>query len=357
MNQSQHEHGSPEVSVLIPTRGRADKVAACVAALGNQSLDPDRYEVLVGLDGPDPESERAITRAWTGPSDRLVVRAFERSWQAVVRNGLLEEVRGSTIVFLNDDVIPDPDLLRAHVKAQHEAWREGGAAIVVGDSPWVVHEPDRLFDRLIRETSMVFFYDRMNEPGARADRWRDWGFRHAWMLNLSVPVALVREAGGIGTFEGGYGYEDDELAWRLGRRFGTPVLYRPEAKVAHDHRMDPGDYLGREFRLGYSAWGFAASAPDCARAMFGCDVRSDERIDYWRRFVEHEEATARRLVEAFLGLADLPASCVGGADAPQVIGLIYQQHLLLKRWVWRRGLLAAADGVAWQDGQATLLAA
>src|SRR5690606_7562160 len=138
--------------------------------------------------------------------------------------------------------------LAAHVAAHEEADRElGRPAMVVGAAPWKVHAPDRLFDRLLRETSMVFFYDRMNTPEARADRWRDWGFRHAWGLNVSARTDLVRDAGGMSVFPTTYGYEDDELAFRLHERHGTPVLYRPEARARHDHRMDPADYLRREY--------------------------------------------------------------------------------------------------------------
>ena len=46
-----------------------------------------------------------------------------------------------------------------------------------------------------------------------------------------------------------------------------------------------------------------------------------------------------RLEAEFLGLADVPASAVGSRE---VLRLVYSQHLLLKRWHWRRGLLEAA---------------
>src|SRR5205814_9227455 len=136
--------------------------------------------------------------------------------------------------FLNDDMVPGPGLIAAH--AQHQEERRERSALIIGDSPWAIHQPDRLFDRLLRETSMVFFYDVMRRD---TDPERDWGFRHAWMLNLSAPADLVRAAGGLAVFPSRYGYEDDELAFRLSRRFGAAVLYRPDAVAVHDHRMGP----------------------------------------------------------------------------------------------------------------------
>lgn len=336
-----------QVSVVIPTFGRPRKVAACVGALAKQTLAHGAYEVLVGVDGgaggPGVDAEHAVRSEWkeqSGEAGALKVVQCEKIGQAAVRNRLFAEAQGRLFVFLNDDMLPDAGFLAAHLEAHRE--REKKPALVLGDSPWKRHEPDRLFDRLLRETSMVFFYDQMKGRGAGAqDREHDWGFRHAWMLNLSIPAALVREVGGLSVFSSTYGYEDDDLAFRLKQRFNMPILYRPEAVALHDHRMEPREYLERERKLGFAAWGFAAAAPEVAQAMFNRNIRSPEELDYSRLFVERERKAAERLEKSFLQLADLPAAAVGPESAP-IINLIYEQHLLLKRWHWRKGLTEAA---------------
>lgn len=335
----------PDVSVLIPTHQRPEKVSACVAALASQTLGPGRSEVLVGIDG-EPGARAtldAVRAAWTahagaGRDHELRAEVYPKGGQASVRNRLLNLARGTTLVFLNDDMRPEPGLLAAHLAAQRDQAKR--PALVIGSAPWVVRTPDRLFDRLLRETSMVFFYDRMD--AARDERERDWGFRHAWLLNLSAPADLVRSAGGFRVFPSTYGYEDDELAFRLAERFGTRVLYRPEAVAHHDHAMDPEDYLERERRLGFSAWGFAQEAPDCARAMFGRDVGSPEELAYAQDALERERVAAERVRGAFLGLAGMPASLLEGEHASALRTILYQHHLPLKRWCWRAGLLEAA---------------
>ncbi|MFN0131357.1 MAG: glycosyltransferase family 2 protein [Phycisphaerales bacterium] len=332
-----------DVTVVIPTHGRPEKVAACVRALAVQTLAREAYEVLVGLDGPDEAAAGAIRGAWaeasgSGGSGRagLTVVACAKQGQAGVRNELLRLARGRTLVFLNDDMLPTADFLARHVEHQRAEEASGMSALIVGASPWRVHQPDRLFDRLIRETSMVFFYDQM---AGESDPQRDWGFRHAWLLNLSVRAVLVREVGGFAVFPQTYGYEDDELAFRLKERFGTRVLYRPDAVAEHDHRMDPADYLAREERLGHAAVGFARQTPVCARAMFGRDVATEAEAAYSREYVERERGLAERLRVSFEGLAAIPASEPRGPESRRLLHLIYQQHLPLKRWHWRRGLV------------------
>ncbi len=353
-----------DVSVLIPTFGRPDKVAACAQRLADQTLDIGRYEVLIGIDGgrDDRAAARAVEDAVrTGwPAERaahLAVVGCPKVGQAAVRNTLLDRARGSTLVFLNDDMLPTPALLERHLQHQQDAAAKGAPALVVGASPWVVPEHDTLFDRLVRETSMVFFYDRMDEAlgDGSADADHDWGFRHAWLLNLSAPAALVREVGAFSVFPSTYGYEDDELAFRCRERFGTRVLYRPDAAAHHDHRLTPGAYLDRERRLGFAAWGFAAMAPACAREMFGRDVRRDDEVAYSGEFVERERLNAERLRATFADFANLPGDAVPSGDHPAglpIVRALAQQHLLLKRWEWRRGLLEAARAEALQSAGA-----
>ena len=338
-----------DVSVLIPTRGRPERMAVCVGALARQTLPPSCYEVLLGLDGPDELAASAAREAWDKCRARLEVVTCGRAGYSPARNRLLEHARGRVLVSLNDDVVPAPELLEAHLAEQDAVRARGGEAVIMGNSPWKIHEPDRLIDRLIRETSMVFFYDRMGTD----DPDRDWGFRHAWGLNCSIPLDRVREVGGWTAFPFAYGYDDLELAHRLQP---MPVLYRPTARAEHDHRYEPDEYLMRELRLGHSAWLFAREHPAFARALFGCDPTTRKELSYFHAFVHRERGAARRLLASFRRLAEIPADAVDGPHGQALIRLLYEQHLLLKRWMWRSGLLEAAadrsiDALPLPDGE------
>jgi len=332
--------------VVIPTRRRAAKLAACLASLAAQDMPRDRFEVLVGFDGPDPDAAARAGDAWRhagGDPASLRLSQFDRVGYQAVRNLLLPEVRGRILLSTNDDVVADRSFVRTHAAAH-----AGRCAIVSGDSPWRVHQPDRLFDRMIRETSMVFFLDRMDDT----DPARDWGFRHAWGLNMSTPTDAVRAVGGFVVLPGHYGYEDTELAHALAARFGAPVLFRPEARVEHDHRMEPEDYLQREYRLGFAAVGLALQRPDCARAIFNRDILSSDEIEYSRQFIAREHRGAAGALAAFATLADLPASTLDAPQGRALTTLLYQQHLPLKRWCWRRGLLDSFEGRACDPARA-----
>lgn len=304
--------------------------------------------MLVGLDGPDPEAESAARQAWKAAGGRhLNVYTYPKVGYSAVRNRLLEHARGRIMLSMNDDVLPEPRCLETHLRAHEHARR---TVVITGASPWVVHAPDRLFDRLIRETPMIFFYPAMDVAPPDPDR--NWGFRHSWGLNISAPMEATRAVGGFGVYPAEYGYEDNEFAFKLAAKFDAPVLYRPEARAWHDHRMSPREYAEREYKLGYAAWGFAAMCPDCARAMFNRDVRSQEELAYAREYVERERGAACAAWRAFERTADLPASTLDGDAGTILREIAYQQHLPMKRWLWRRGLLDAADGHALEPTRA-----
>lgn len=336
-------------SVLIPTFARSDKLANCLASLARQSLDHSQYEVIVGFDGPDAQAEAAARAVWetAGGKARLELIACPREGYTLVRNQILARARGQLLVSLNDDVRPVPDFLKIHVQAHADRKAKGkGEAIIVGASPYCRRENETLLDRLVRSTSIVFFYTAME--CAPLDPDRDWGFRHCFGLNFSANLAMVREVGGFFARPHLYGYDDIELGFRLGDRFALPVLYRPEAFAPHDHFYKPMDLIEREHKLGVSAWHFARANPDFAKACFGRDVSQSDEVAYSRAFVARELPGADRLRETFFELSNIPGTAVDGDHSRKLLQMVQQQFLLLKRWTWRKGLLEAADEAAFQ---------
>jgi len=326
-----------ELSVIIPTYARPDQLVQCCAGLARQDLAASRFEVLIGIDGPDSGEQAAAVAAL--PQARVF--SFPKRGPGQVRNGLLAHCRAPLTLMLNDDVVPDPGCLETHLRAHQEL--AGRPAMVLGAAPWKVRRPDRLFDRLIRESSMVFFYNRMTGDAAR-DPMHDWGFRHAWTLNLSVPTSVARH--GFNPALGAPCYEDLEWAFNVRTRWGVPLLFRPQAVVLHDHRYEPERYLRREETMGREACGLARVNPGCARAIFGRDILSPPELAYAAEWNRREERNTRELARTFSALAKINADAIG--EAPELLEIMYQQHIPLKRWFWNRGLLtAASQAQAW----------
>lgn len=310
-----------DLTVAIPSCGRSEKLARLLDSLSTQTLARNRFEVIVGFDGR------------TCPVDHEDVRVLKlpKAGPAATRNAIIEQARGSVLLLLNDDVAAKPDLLECHLAAHDEAGLSAGEDLVLGSAPWVVPADDTLFDRMVRETSMVFFYNTMNDTS----RQRDWGFRHAWTLNLSLRTKLARE------FPFGEGltramFEDLEWAYRLAGARSSRVLYRPEAVVEHDHRYTPEGYLERERALGAQALELARVNPECAQEIFRTDVTSREFVRACAESIESQHYCCAELEREFL---ELPLRSPGSCSD---IEALYELFRPLKKHHWHQGLVAAS---------------
>lgn len=318
--------------MLIPTHGRPDKLARCLRALSTQNWLPGD-EVVVGFDGPDPRAE-AIARgafdanrlARTGVSLRL--EALPRMGYIAVRHRLLPTLTGDVLISLNDDVRPAPGFVDAHRRAVE---RCGNEAAFVGFSPFAKVDRPTAIDRLVMQSSWVFFYNSMIASGEPR---HDWGFRHLFGLNFSARLDTVRAVGGFTDMPAVYGYDDIELGHRLARA-GLAVRFLPGAVALHDHRMTAESLLAREHALGVAAVHYARANPGFALDVFGRDILSPESVAACRALrVDPDERLA------FLALGREP----GGSD-PDLSSRLLERFRPLKRAVWSLGCLEAIDAL------------
>ena len=340
-------------SVVIPTRGRLGRLEECLDALARQSAGSGTFEVLVGVDGPDSGESDLAERVLGSRATHTVLAMGQTSGPGATRNALIEQARGDVLLFLNDDVVPTWDLVARHVDAQAQARarRYPDGAMILGLAPWRLEKPDRVVDRLVRETSAVFFYDQMVGELAR-DPDYDWGFRHAWTLNLSTPRDAVREIGGFDAELGAAAYEDLELAFRLRERFSMPVLYRAGAVAEHVHRYEPVDLLRREVVLGYEGLRLACASPACAAEVFGDDPRDQGQLMLARAFLAGERREASHAIHAWLAIAERPAESLG--DDPAVLDAVFGLYRAARRYLRHAGRVTAADGGSLDEAMAWL---
>lgn len=322
----------PSVSIIIPTNRSRDVLEPCLCSIAQQSFDLCEVEVVVVFNGGVAAPRRDAT-AWPF---RLITEHIERAHIGAAKNVALERAAGEWVILLNDDVFLDPDFIQAHLAAHR---RLGRPAMVLGRSAWRQCENDTVFDRMIQTTSMIFFYDKM-----KAHTW--YNFRHAWNLNLSLPrrcLATLRFDERLGPFF----YEDLELAYRLEQELGLRVWYAPQALLLHNHRYTLDQYLQREYAMGQVAPALWRANPACFRATYGADL-DETYAEYCRRFVADEGRREGELRSRLAGVVTRrPDEIAAGVELQdELVQLLYQAHLPLKRLAFRRGVLSALEGAA-----------
>jgi GT2 family glycosyltransferase len=109
------------VSVVVPTCGRADLLDRCLAALTAQTVRSGDMEIVVVDDAALDETQAAIA----GWSDRMAARGLDVIYvanhglhgPAAARNRGWHVARAAVIAFTDDDTVPDRDWLRCGLLA------------------------------------------------------------------------------------------------------------------------------------------------------------------------------------------------------------------------------------------------
>ncbi len=212
------EASIPKLSIVIPTYQRRDALALVLAALAQQTLAADEFEVLVVLDGPDVEVE-AMLRALVPPfALRWCVQPHRGATSA--RNLGMRQAQGEVLVYLDDDVVPEPGMLAAHLECHRDP-----NVVVIGGVNLHPESPELLVGEATDYSPKHFA--RCSQPGYVPD------YRDLSSANFSLRKRHIVAAGGFDEGFQGYGGDDDrELAIRLTRQ-GLRLAFEPRAFARH----------------------------------------------------------------------------------------------------------------------------
>lgn len=224
-----------DVTVVVPTRDRADAVGRLLAAL------PPHVPVVVVDDGSRDPEELGQVAARAGA--RLVRLPVNRG-PAAARNAGLRAVATPYVVFCDSDVLPVPGwlgILRRH-------FSDPAVAVVAPRVRGL--EPTPGDDWLGRYEQARSSLDLGPKPAAVRIHGAVAYLPSAFLL---VRCAALEDPAVGGAFdERMRAGEDVDLVWRL-LEADWRVRYEPAAQVRHDHRTRLGPWLARKAFYGTSA--------------------------------------------------------------------------------------------------------
>jgi glycosyltransferase involved in cell wall biosynthesis len=225
--------GVPDVSVVIPTRDRASRLAAALDALRSQTLAPERFEAIVVDDGSRDSTPAVLERA-AAKTLRLRVVRTGGSGPAVARNAGWRAASAPLVAFTDDDCEPTPDWLDATVRLA--ATNPG--AIVQGPTEPIPRERELLRRPFTRTR-------RIDGPSP-------------WFAtcNIAYPRELLEQLGGFDErFPEALG-EDTDLGWRA-LEAGARLEFTEAARVYHAvDDLGPAGYMRHALRGADAVYAF-----------------------------------------------------------------------------------------------------
>jgi GT2 family glycosyltransferase len=185
---------TPDISVIIPTYKRADRLVGVIEALSRQTLAADRFEV-VAIDNfsQDDTWETLLVLAATVAFSMRVLQTTSNNGPAPARNLGWRSATAPIVVFLDDDCLPEPE------------WLSDGLAVLQSDeSLGVVQGRVRTPDGFVSEGMEPWYHCQVIDGPTP--------FFEA--CNIFYRRTALEEAGG---FEESFGWwgEDSALGWQV----------------------------------------------------------------------------------------------------------------------------------------------
>jgi GT2 family glycosyltransferase len=268
----------PYFSVVVPTYNRLATLRHVIRALEQQAYPSDAYEVIVISDGSTDGTDEYLKALKSG----MRLRWFPQinRGPAGARNAGIQKADGEFVVFIDDDLVPEPQLLEEHARSHHEA---GQDVVVLGPlltpdgfemAPWVRWEQEMLMKQY------------------RALLRGDWPAtaRQFYTGNASLRRNHILAAGGFD--EGFRRAEDVELAYRLADK-GLDFVFNIRAAGMH--------FADRSFR----AWLDAAYTYGRNDVIFARDRNQKWLLPAIRREFQQRHRWIRALVRVCRGRSRL----------------------------------------------------
>ena len=102
------------VSIVVPTHRRPDALRATLTALTELHYPSDGFEVIV-VDDASEAATYEVVRALEGGPLRITYLPQSHAGVARARNNGAEHARGEVLIFLDDDMIVEPDHISQHL--------------------------------------------------------------------------------------------------------------------------------------------------------------------------------------------------------------------------------------------------
>lgn len=223
------------ISVIIPTYNRLFRLKQVITALEAQQYSHHAFEVIIVSDGSTDGTHDYLQQLVTPLTLQWVTQ--KNSGPAAARNNGVRLATGEYILFLDDDVVPQPQLIAEHMRMHQNSDQE---VVVLGPmlspegfsmAPWVRWEQAMLMKQ----------YAAMQRgdwvPTARQFYTGNASLRRSHILAVNGFNENFRRA------------EDVELAYRLAER-DIGFVFNPNAVGMHYAERSFGSWLDIPYTYG-----------------------------------------------------------------------------------------------------------
>jgi len=233
-----------QVSVVVPVYRDASRARIAARALLDQHLPPEAVLEVILVDDGSADGTAEVLKSLE-PAVRVLALPKNRG-RSGARNAGAEVARGSIVLFMDCDCLPNPGFLMQHfVALSAGAAASTGRVEGIGNCFWSRYQHDASMRRE-RQHAVGNIYSGSSQ-------------------NLAVRTAVFNAIGGFDTGYCRYGFEDRDLLIRLGQRGSIAWT---TATVRHQDLLCLTQVVSKMAEAGqYSSRRFAGHHPDAYKQL------------------------------------------------------------------------------------------
>jgi GT2 family glycosyltransferase len=243
------ENENIEVSIIIPSYNKYPLNLFSLYSLEYQTFDPSKMEVIF-IDDASTDGTAQNLKNYQPPFHFRYIRSQYNLGRSKIRNLGIRSARGNILIFLDAEMITEPDFVRNHMKYHQENDHVIATGVMHSQAIYTCVFPEfgaKILNR-ISKLSSVPIPSKVNAPYPLIDKKNiadgsyknlifktfPWfkdistnfqadlrGFQFPWMAfltgNVSISKQFIQQAGGFDEKFVNYGYEDWELGYRLAK--------------------------------------------------------------------------------------------------------------------------------------------
>ena len=242
-------------SIITPTYNRAEILARCLHVFFEMEGIAE-CEVIVVDDGSTDRTTVVLEEFKTKYPALFRFLQQENGGPGVARNTGIKAASKEYILFLDDDVLPDKGLLKAH-----QLFLSKGFDVSQGVLYWHPEIENDLVLRFMDRRGMQFAFDRIESV-------ENLSYLYVYTANLALTKRDVLKHGAFDDKLAvkRYAYEDTAFAYSL-HKSGANIGLNREARAYHYHPMTANQVVERAYKTGYGFGVLEDEYPEIARAM------------------------------------------------------------------------------------------
>jgi glycosyltransferase involved in cell wall biosynthesis len=258
------------VSVVIPTFNRSALLRRTVPALMNQKTDGFTYEVIFVSNGSSDDTGVVLDEMVAQNPEKLRYFYIDPTGgPSAPRNFGIRAATGDVVIILDDDVLPDSDLVLRHVEFHRRHPEQHHAATGEAYVP----------EEMLSDPMSIFH----TFPYHEVQGLERLSYLHFWTCNVTFKRQFMLEKG---MFDESFLYYEDVLVAHKLEKNGMHLHFNPAARGQHLHQLKPSGVASKGFFTGLWLHAFEQRIPErVVRQRFGILTPSLGLLPFLRRLL------------------------------------------------------------------------